>query len=54
MEKQYIAMLKMVCVTYLSDNLNLMNLIKLHFRAVISAQEKVITIHTVSITCYVH
>ena len=29
MEKQYISMLKMVFVIYLSDNLNLMNLIKL-------------------------
>ena len=32
MEKQYKSMLKMVCVTYLNDNLNLMNLIKLHSR----------------------
>ena len=32
MEEQYKSMLKMMCVTYLSDNLNLMNLIKLHSR----------------------
>ena len=32
MEKQYISMLKMVCVTYLSDDLNLINHIKLHSR----------------------
>ena len=32
MEKQYIAILQMVCVTYSSDTPNLMNLIKLHSR----------------------